>query len=140
MRLYLLLPLCLLLVGCRQTPLSGTEWRLVAMNGKAPLEDRSSMGEHTITLLFQDAELEGNAGCNSYGGRYEVDGARLRYPGVGIWSTAVACFSEDGTDFMSQEEMYLRTLRQADSYLIAGDRLELMSAGGEPILVFEKSK
>ncbi len=133
MNLHFLLVLCLLLTACGQTPsggIEGTEWTLISLNGKAPLES------HPITLDLKSGELGGKAGCNSYGGKYEADGSSLSFPD-GISSTAMACASEEA---MNQEAEYLRTLQQADTYRIAGERLEMMDAGGQTILVFEKVK
>ncbi len=135
--------LCLLISACTQVievgaPLEGTEWTLASLNGQAPLES------HPVTLHFQDTELGGNSGCNTYGAKYEADGAKLRLPedaaGVGIWSTAMACIPPDGSDVMGQEEQYLRALQEVESYRVAGDRLELMDAAGQPILVFERAR
>lgn len=129
MKLHILLVLCLLNSACaeRQTPLEGSEWTLVSLNGKLPIE------EHPITLQFKGTEVGGNAGCNSYGGGYEVDGTRLRLQGIA--GTAMACLPEA---VMDQEVEFHRTLQQVDSYRIAGDRLELMNAGGQQVLVFER--
>ncbi len=134
----LLVLLSLLLLACGQTPFGGiggtrgaegTHWTLIFLNGKAPLES------HPITLHLTSTEMGGNAGCNHYGGKYEVDGNSLRFP-YSIFSTAVGCNPDD---VMNQEAEFLRTLRRADRYRIAGDRLETIDAQGQSILVFEKA-
>ncbi len=133
MKLHLLLLLCLLLVACGRTPsegIEGTEWTLTSLNGKAPLES------HPITLDLKKGARGGNAGCNTYGGKYETDGSRLSFP-EGISSTAMACASEEA---MNQEAEYLRTLQQADTYRVAGERLEMVDAEGQPVLIFEKAR
>ncbi len=79
--------------------------------------------------------MGGNAGCNHYGGKYEVDRNSLRFPDS-IFSTAMAC---DPEDVMKQEAEFLRTLRWADRFRIAGDRLEMIDAQGQSILAFEKA-
>ncbi len=127
MKSRVLMLLCLLLLACGQAPLDGTEWSLISMDGEATLQG------HPVTLYFR-GETGGSAGCNSYGGKYEVDGNSLRFP-EGISSTAMACASEDA---MNQETEFLRALQQTETYRIAGDRLELMDARGQLILVFEK--
>lgn len=125
----------LLLTACARDPLFGTRWTLVSLNGQTPVKD------HPITLHFTGAELDGHAGCNAYGGRYEADGGRMRFPddpdAAGIGSTAIHCFP---VDVMRQEEEYLHTLRQVATYRIAGDQLELMHRKGQRTLVFEKAE
>ncbi len=126
----LLLVLCLLSTACAegQTPLEGSEWTLVSLNGKAPIQD------HPITIQFNGTEVGGSAGCNGYGGQYEVEGTRLQVRGIG--STQMACLPEA---VMDQEEEFHRTLQQVNAYRQAGDRLDLMEDDGQPVLVFERA-
>ena len=125
----------LLLTACASDPLAGARWTLVSLNGQTPVK------EHPITLHFSGGELDGHAGCNSYGGRYEADGDRMRFPddpdGAGLWSELVGC---PAADAMLQEEEYLRTLRQVASYRKVGNRLELMDRKGQRTLVFEEAE
>ena len=125
----------LLLTACARDPLAGTRWTLVELDGQTPVK------EHPVTLHFTGAEVDGEAGCNSYGGRYEADGDRMRFPedpgGVGIWSTAMGCPTADS---MRQEEEYLRTLQQVTNYRIVGNRLELMDHQGQRTLVFAEAE
>ena len=53
-----------------------TEWVLISLNGNAPIEDTE------ITLNFEEASLDGSAGCNTYGGSYTVSEDSLRLSGV----------------------------------------------------------
>ena len=125
----------LLLMACARDPLAGTRWTLVSLSGQTPVK------EYPVTLHFTGAELDGETGCNSYGGSYEADGDRMRFPedpgGVGIWSTAMGC---EPWDIMRQEEEYLRTLRQVTNYRLVGNRLELMDREGRRTLVFAEAE
>ena len=44
--------------------LGDTEWVLVSLNGNPLIEDTA------ITLNFEQASLDGSAGCNTYGGSF----------------------------------------------------------------------
>jgi heat shock protein HslJ len=116
--------------GGDQSPsLSGTGWKLVALNGREPLEGTE------ITLVFEEENAGGNAGCNSYGGKYqsEPDG-KLQF--MDIAQTLMFCMEPEGV--MDQETEYSNLLLQAASYQIANDRLEIQDEGGDTILKYEQ--
>ena len=53
-----------------------------------------------------------------------------------VFSTEMGCLEPEG--ILDQESVYLAALRTADSYQIAGDRLEIFDQAGTPTLVFVK--
>ena len=124
-----MLVLALLLSACAApgAGLSG-EWTLVSLNGQEPLAGS------TLTAIFEDGRVGGQAGCNSYGGPYSVSGQKLTISDLA--QTLLACMEPAG--LMEQESAFLQTLSQAASYSIAGDRLEIQNAAGETILTFSK--
>jgi heat shock protein HslJ len=106
--------------------LSGTEWVLISLNGSAPIEDTE------ITLNFEEASLDGSAGCNTYGGSYSVSEDSLRLSSV-EW-TEMGCPEPKG--ILDQEKAYFDALDAAARYRVEGDRLEVYDESGTQILVF----
>jgi heat shock protein HslJ len=110
--------------------LEGTRWTLGSyLTSDGELVDVLPGAE--ITVRFQEGQLAGGAGCNSYFGSYEVDGDSLAIGAIG--STEMYCGPEEAMD---QEGAYLVALGSASSYSIAGDQLHLVSASGDTILTF----
>jgi heat shock protein HslJ len=102
-------------------------WRLVELNGQAPLAGSE------ITLAFRSETLGGNAGCNSYGATYTTAAGRLT---IGeLVAHEVYCMA-DGV--LEQEEAYLTTIRAAVSFEIDedGHTLWLHDAEGRATLSF----
>jgi heat shock protein HslJ len=109
--------------------LEGTEWLLTWLQGQPVLPGTR------ITSSFQDGQARGFAGCNSYGGRYEAtQEGTLSIPEMAI--TAMACLSPEGV--MDQEQVYVRALGSAATYLVANGHLEIENAAGETVLVFAR--
>jgi len=106
-----------------------TEWLLVELHGEPPLEGSR------ITLDLRRESLGGLAGCNHYGGEYEVasEGA-LRLGETAI--TAMLCLEPEGV--MDQERAYTEALRAVTGYRLQDERLVLVDAGGEAILAYER--
>jgi heat shock protein HslJ len=124
----------LLIASCSAPPVSppapddalaGTEWRLVRLEGE-PVEE----GPH-ITLRFEEERLGGYAGCNWYGARYRVAGARLDVDP--IEATARACADPR---FGKREETFLEMLRSGVTLSIDDDRLLLVDNGNVPVAEF----
>jgi heat shock protein HslJ len=106
--------------------LSGTTWELASLSGSDLLPGTS------ITLEFTDEEVSGSAGCNHYGGSYQVSGSSLTFSDV--FQTEMACPEPPGV--LEQEGVYLAALNVADSYQIIGDHLEILDKADEQLLVF----
>jgi heat shock protein HslJ len=121
-----------LLVGCSpgsqgSLALEGTQWRLVALEGKPPLADTALSAE------FSADQISGSAGCNHFFGTYEVSGSDLTISDVA--RTEMYCADPEGV--MDQEETFAAALTSAASYRLDGARLELLDATGNVILAFE---
>jgi len=111
------------------TTLEGTEWVLTSLNGNSPVEDS------TITLAFHNEdEISGNAGCNYYGARYISSGNDFNISARGIDKTDMDCNVPECV--MQQENAYFEALRNAATYWVMGDRLEIKNTAGETILTF----
>lgn len=103
------------------------EWKLTALDGKAPLDGTQ------ITITFKAGEISGNAGCNSYGGQYQVKDGKLTFSN--LLSTLMAC-QDQGV--MDQEQAYMQAIGQAAGFTLTDDRLQLTNANGNVILEFSK--
>lgn len=88
-----------------------------------------------ITALFENGEVSGSAGCNSYGGSYTIDDFRLS---VGVLTTTkMACTSPAGV--MEQEQRYLSFLAGTFAHNLEGDQFRLEMGDGRS-LIFEASE
>jgi heat shock protein HslJ len=115
-----------------QPPLDGTEWVLESLGG--PDDLKPALASREVTLSFtSDAEVSGNAGCNSYGGSYEssVDGT-LRF--IDLFHTEMYCI-EPGV--MEQEQFFLGAIGTAERYAVVEGMLRISGEGW--LLVFSRS-
>lgn len=122
-----------LLASCASSPLPsfredllGTCWRLVRMDGKAPLE------EAVPTLCFDEqGGLSGTGGCNRYSGtaRFLDDGIEVGP----LVSTRMACAEQ----VMDQERAFLDRLGRARRWMLSGKTL-LVYSEDPPALRFER--
>jgi len=111
--------------------LENTNWVLVAyMNSEGVLTE--TLADTEVTAIFEDGQVNGNAGCNGYFGGYEVDETNLR---VGpLASTEMFCGNPPGV--MDQETAYLAALGSATSYAIVQEQLVISDADGETVLIY----
>lgn len=108
--------------------IEGPEWKLVEINGAAPLDGPQ------VTLKLENKQAGGKASCNSYGGQYTLQGKKVAFQEV--FQTEMACMDPAGV--MDQESAYMQALLDTASFEMVGERLELKDANGETTLVFEK--
>jgi heat shock protein HslJ len=126
--------LLLAMSGCSQggeqaPPLAGTEWKLVELNGREPLQGTE------VTLIFDEKRGGGNSSCNSYGGEYQ-SGPDGKLEFGEIEQTLMFCMEPEGV--MDQETEYSNLLLQAANYRITNERLEIQDGGGNTILKYER--
>ncbi len=98
----------------------------------APEGAESLLGPTEIRIKFSSASegvVTGSYALNKYEGHYEVDGDSLTITDV-CWTT-MACQAEGGMD---EEQQYLFTLMEAESYAVDGDTLTINS--GNEVLMF----
>lgn len=118
--------LLLLQGGCSvlgaNDPLAGTSWTLTSIGGE------SLVSGSNITLEFKDGRASGNAGCNSYGGGYRVNGNKLEFQKMA--STLMACVD---SDIMVQESAYLGFLGKTQSFELADGQLQIYRSDGEAL-------
>ena len=110
--------------------LEGSNWVLESLlGGEAGLT--SPLPDSTVTAIFREDQVQGNAGCNSYFGSYELDGDRITFGPVGM--TEMYCQPEE---LMEQEGAYLSGLSSAAAYQIVDDQLQIIDGDGTVVLVY----
>jgi hypothetical protein len=105
--------------------LEGTTWLL----------DKTIPGSE-ITALFENGEVSGSAGCNTYRGTYRSTRAvgRNTIKFGPLATTKMMC----DEPLMDQEELYLAALESATAYTIEGFALQITYPGGE-LLFYDKN-
>lgn len=78
-----------------------------------------------LTLSFRDANLSASAGCNSFGGTYELRGNALVV--TNMWSTGIGCLGA----LSDQEDWYEALLTGGPTLAIEEPRLTLMAPGAK---------
>ncbi len=113
--------------------IGGTEWILTMLNGEAVPEDPR------ISLTYEDDQVKGNAGCNSYFSHMkDLEGAGGRVKLGPVGSTRKAC----PDDVMHRESSYLQSLGNTTSFSLVGRQLVLSwnSADRSGALIFIPGK
>jgi heat shock protein HslJ len=114
-----------MLVACGGTsrdPLNGTAWQLYSIGQYSPIPGSK------ITLRFENGQASGNAGCNSYGGNYQVNGDQVRFEQ--LVSTLMACADQS---VMDQESAYLKFLGEAQRFEVSEGQLQIYRSDGEAL-------
>lgn len=112
------------------TGLTDTYWKLTELNGKAIGEANSDRREVYVILRKKDSQAQGNAGCNGYGGRYELDPNGFNIKFSAMMSTQMAC---PGLDI---ENQFLKVFEIADSYYVKDGTLQLNKGRMAPLAKF----
>jgi len=106
--------------------LEGTYWKAIELAGKPTPAQDATREAH---LQFQAGRVFGSDGCNLLTGSYQLNGERVTFGQMA--GTLMACLDESGT-----EEPFRNALKNASRLTIAGDRLELLDAGGTRLAAF----
>jgi heat shock protein HslJ len=100
--------------------LSGA-WKLTGImkDGSAVLVINTS---REVSIKFDNGNVTGNGGCNSYFGPYQANDSKIK---VGpVRSTRMACTREGVS---AQESLYFNILQKATKYTLVSDTLTLMN-------------
>lgn len=108
--------------GIGSDPLNGASWELHAFGKAFPVEGRA------ITISFEDGQVSGSAGCNSFGGEYQVSGANIEF-GM-LMSTLMACADPA---MMEQETAFMQFLGDAQRFEVADRQLQIYRSDGEAL-------
>jgi heat shock protein HslJ len=117
----------LLMTACGENankdPLDGTSWTLFAYRKSKPIEDT------TLTIAFEDGQISGSAGCNSYFGSYEIKSDIITISETG-W-TLMACLDPEGV--MEQEQLFMEYLQDAQRFTLNDEQLMIFQSEGEAL-------
>jgi heat shock protein HslJ len=106
-----------------EDPLDGTSWVLVGYGLAAVLPVTE------ITATFEDGQVGGSSGCNTYGGSYEVKGESISV--TEIFVTEMACMDPEGV--MEQEQTYLEYLSGVTTFRVSEGQLQMTRPDGETL-------
>lgn len=135
-----LMIICLAFISCNsvktikdKTALLEGTWELnfvtgprIAFNGLYPNK------KPTIIFDLKENRVSGNASCNSYSGKLNVDGNKISFKDP-IAMTKMMCMDSQG------EDVYMSTLEKIDSYSISKDGKTLNFIMGDIAMMrFEK--
>ena len=104
-------------------PLDGTSWMLMAYRKTRPISGT------TITATFEGGQVRGSAGCNSYGGSYQVSGDTITVGAIAI--TEMACLEPEG--LLDQELVFVEFLTYAQTFRVADGQLQISRSDGEAL-------
>lgn len=111
-------------------------WTLVS--GVAGMGATNALPGTTVTATFSsDGRLTGSAGCNNYAAAYTTGLPNVLSIANPVATTQKTCNSPAG--IMTQETLYLTSLKGAASYAINGDLLTVSDSNGNSILTYRKS-
>lgn len=126
-----------LLAGCAadeakqdKASLENTYWKLVRV-GDGPVGSGPGQREPHLILRRQDHRVSGFTGCNQMAGGYSLDGQTLSF--TQMISTKMACLGGG----MDTEAKFTAALQQVHGWSIAGDKLTLSDAAGQPMIELE---
>ena len=110
-------------------PLEGTFWVLKTYGGASLIPGTE------ITLTFEEGQVRGSSGCNTYGGSYEVDGDKISMSD--LYMTEMACLDPAGV--MDQELEYLELLRDTQAFQVDEGEL-VIEATSDDVLTFARAQ
>ncbi len=118
----------------RQAPprLEGVAWEVSGYNnGRQAVV--SPLADSRLTLIFQDGQVSGSGGCNSFHGSFTAAAGALTIKPLA--TTRKACEEK----LMAQEQEFLTALQSATTWKISRGMLELHRADGERVLTASES-
>ena len=105
-------------------------WKLVSYGD--PANPTAAAPDVDTSVEFKDGQVTGNVGCNSFGGKYEVDGNEVTFSEV--MSTLMFCEGPVG----DQETATLNVLRETATFALNGDTLSITSQDSSTVVVLAR--
>ena len=116
--------------GGTSASVTGT-WKLVSYG--PPTNQTSAAPDVDTNIEFtSDGKLNGNVGCNGFGGDYEVKGDTITLGPV--MSTMMFCEGPVG----DQESATLAVLKDSAKFVLDGNTLTITSADGSSVIVLAR--
>jgi len=109
--------------------LEDSKWFLRSYGEQSNLKDVIEGTEITATFNSSEGQVGGSAGCNIYGGRYQIIASTLSISEV--FSTEMACLSPEGV--MEQEQEFLSILANAQSFQTDDTTLTIFCSSGQKL-------
>lgn len=109
--------------------LSGPDWRLVELNGRAAMPGDLAR-RPWLRFNTDSSRVSGSAGCNRMSGAFTVSGELLQFGA--LISTKMACADQS---LNQQESDFFGALQSTDRYALSGDTLRLIK-GTETVARF----
>jgi len=108
-------------------------WKLVELNGKPVVLDESFKREPFFILRTEEHRVNGNGGCNTLTGSYEIDAAAKRIKFSQMATSMMMCLN------MEVENAMKKVFEVADNYSLSpdGKYLSLNRARMAPLARFE---
>lgn len=129
----------ILLFSCNSTKNVKTEksseitekyWKLIEINGQKVTAENFAAKEPHLILKKEENRVNGNGGCNSFFGTYELQANVNRISFSKIGSTRMACLKP------TVENDFFKVLETVDNYTIKNDTLQLNKARMAPLAKF----
>lgn len=131
--------LSILLFSCNATKKGKAEetseitekyWKLIEINGQKVTSENFASKEPHLILKKEENRVNGNGGCNSFFGTYELqaDANRISFSKIG--STRMACVKP------TVENDFFNVLETVDNYTVKNDTLQLNKARMAPLAKF----
>ena len=107
------------------------QWKLVSYGSASSLTP-AAVNVDTDIEFGSDGKLNGNVGCNSFGGDYKVNGNQITFGPV--MSTMMACLNQSG----DQEMGTLAVLKDSAKFVMDNNKLTVTSADGKSMIVLAR--
>jgi len=134
MKKHVLVLLALLILsacsGESQASVAGN-WKLVSYGD--PAGPTVAVPDVQTSIEFKEGQVNGNVGCNGFGGTYEIDGDKITFSDV--VSTLMFCEGPVG----DQELGTLAVLNGSATYVLDRNTLTLTSSDGTSVVVLARS-
>lgn len=102
------------------------QWKLVSYG---PSSGQVSAAPDVETSIeFMDGQMNGNVGCNGFGGEYSIKGDQIEFGPV--MSTMMYC-----EEVAEQESSTLAVFQETAGFILDGDTLTITSADGAMSIV-----
>jgi heat shock protein HslJ len=106
------------------------QWKLVSYG--SPSSQTPAVPDVETSIEFKDGQMNGNVGCNGFGGEYEVKGDTITFGPV--MATLMFCEGPVG----EQEMVTLAVFQESATFVMDGNTLTITSADGNSVIVLEQ--